>query len=76
LIKQYAVTLPLDNYEKRVALREKTGFDVDSAIANGKDSENKVEETKKEVVETPPTGRRTTANYKIVSSTPAATTAK
>ena len=69
LIKQFAVSLPLDNYDKRVALKAKTGFDVDAAIANGKGLESKIEETKKEAVETPPTGRRTTANYKVITPT-------
>jgi hypothetical protein len=29
LIKKYAVSLPLSDYEKRQALKSKTGFDVD-----------------------------------------------
>lgn len=32
LIKKYAVELPLGDYQKRKALKEKTGFDVDKAI--------------------------------------------
>ncbi len=69
LIKQFAVSLPLDNYDKRVALKAKTGFDVDAAIANGKELEEKTAEMTKEATETPPKGRRTTANYKVVTST-------
>lgn len=34
LIKQLSVTTPLSDYSKRKALKEKTGFDVDKAIAN------------------------------------------
>ena len=76
LIKQFAVTLPLDNYEKRVALKAKTGFDVDAAVKNGKELETKTEETQKEATEAPPAGRRTTANYKVVTPINATTTTK
>ena len=68
LIKQFAVSLPLDNYEKRQALKEKLGFDVDAAIANsGPEQELKPAETSK--ITAPSTGaRRTTAtNYKVVN---------
>jgi len=34
LVKTFAVSLPLSDYEKRKVLKEKTGFDVDAAIAN------------------------------------------
>lgn len=34
LIKQLSVTIPLNDYTKRRDLKEKTGFDVDAAIAN------------------------------------------
>ena len=34
LIKKFAVSLPLTDYEKRQALKAKTGFDVDEAIKN------------------------------------------
>jgi len=74
LIKQFAVTLPLDNYEKRVALKAKTGFDVDAAIANGKELDSKIEETKKEATEAPPAGRRTNVNYKVITPVTTATT--
>ena len=67
LVKKYAVTLPLDNYEKRQALKTKTGFDVDMAIQNsGLEPDTKEEEKLKTQVETPSTGRRTTTNYKVV----------
>ena len=32
LIKSMAVSLPLTDYNKRQALKEKTGFDVDKAL--------------------------------------------
>ena len=34
LIKTMSVSLPLEDYNKRKALLEKTGFDVDKAVAN------------------------------------------
>lgn len=34
LLKKFAVTVPLADYEKRQALKEKTGFDVDVALKN------------------------------------------
>lgn len=71
LIKMYSVQLPLTDLNKRQALKEKTGFDVDLAIAN--QQKEKEEETPKQATEAPrrrvtqePT-RRTTSNYKVVS---------
>ncbi len=67
LVKKFAVTLPLDNYEKRQALKAKTGLDVDAAIANaGLEPDAKEEQKIKAAVETPATGRRTNTNYKVV----------
>lgn len=64
LIKKFAVSLPLDNYEKRQALKAKTGFDTDAAIANsGQEPSAQQEEAVKAAVATPPSGRRTAANY-------------
>lgn len=34
LIKTLSVSLPLSDYNKRKALKEKTGFDVDAAVSN------------------------------------------
>jgi len=71
LIKKFAVSLPLTDYDKREALKKKTGFDVDKAIAN--DKADKEIEKKPEDQELPKqpttatTGRRTTTNYKVVS---------
>jgi len=68
LVKKFAVTLPLDNYEKRQALKAKTGLDVDAAIANsGEEPSAKEEEKIKAAVETPATGRRTNTNYKVIN---------
>ena len=68
LVKKFAVSLPLDNYEKRQALKAKTGLDVDAAIANsGEEPSAKEEEKIKAAVETPTTGRRTNTNYKVIT---------
>ena len=67
LIKNFAVQLPLDNYEKRQALKAKTGFDVDAAIANaGQEPEMKQEDANK-IVTTNTSTRRTSPNYKVVT---------
>lgn len=73
LIKSLSVSLPLTDLNKRRALKDKTGFDVDRAIAH-------IEEEKSEEKEPaaapqrrvePETSaaptRRTTTNYKVVS---------
>ena len=72
LIKKYSVSLPITDMEKRIALKEKTGFDVDKAIENAKaDKEVEAPKTgetaKTEPVAAAPTGRRTTTNYKVVN---------
>jgi hypothetical protein len=73
LIKKFAVSLPLTDYDKREALKKKTGFDVDKAIANDKadkEIEKKPEDQelpKQPTNTTTTTGRRTTTNYKVVS---------
>ena len=79
LIKSMAVSLPLENTDKKKALKEKTGFDVNAALQHVE--EEKAEEkspaastasTGRRVVkteaaaETATTGRRTTTSYKKV----------
>ena len=68
LIKTYAVSLPLSDYNKRQALKEKIGFDVDKALENKK---AELEESQKETSQKierpkaqPVTTRRTNVNYK------------
>ena len=66
LIKKFAVTLPLNDVEKRQALLTKTGFDVSKAL------EHIREEKADDIAETinnnttTTSGRRTTTNYKVV----------
>lgn len=77
LIKTMAVSLPLEDYSKRKALLDKTGFDVDKAIANLQ-AEKAEEKATPEAAAAPTerrvkpvvkanAGRRTTPNYKVVA---------
>lgn len=68
LVKQFAVQLPLTDTIKINALKNKTGFDVEKAIANAAadaapDSPAAAATEEKAA----PTGRRTNTNYKVVS---------
>ena len=69
LVKKFAVELPLTDFEKRNALKVKTGFDVDKAVANsGIETDAKEEEAAEKSMAAPANGgRRTNSNYKIVS---------
>lgn len=78
LIKSLAVSLPLTDLNKRKALKEKTGFDVDQALRHIE--EEKASETEgteaaepahrrvKPEAKTATAGRRTTPNYKVVKT--------
>lgn len=78
LIKKYAVSLPLNDYEKRQALKKKTGFNVDKAIQDAeliKEDQAALakgntapadEKASQSEVPSAPAGRRTNVNYKIV----------
>lgn len=74
LIKIYSVSIPLEDYSKRRALKEKTGFDVDTAIRNleAEKAEEKIKDetpaarrvqAQKEEI---PAGRRTPVTYKVI----------
>lgn len=73
LIKSMAVALPLTNLQKRKALKDKTGFDVDRALMHIE--EERAEENADKVDSAPierrvkeevkPAGRRTTPSYKV-----------
>ena len=79
LIKKFSVSLPLNDIDKRDALKKKTGFDVTVALANmQKEKEDigtpTVENKERRVkTESAPEGRRTTPKYNVVQPT---TTAK
>ena len=75
LIKTLSVKLPLTDLNKRRALKEKTGFDVDRAIVHIEEEKaaekaDKVDTSaaapeRRVKTESAPTGRRTTSNYKV-----------
>ena len=74
LIKSMAVKLPLTDLNKRKALKDKTGFDVDKALVHIE--EEKAEEgehieplapERRVKTETAGSGRRAASNYKVVS---------
>lgn len=77
LVKNLAVTLKIDNYSKREAIKNKLGFDVTNAIENNKISqeEEKVEDKKRRAAvpvqantEAEAPARRTAApKYKVTS---------
>ena len=77
LIKQFAVSLPLNDSAKREALKNKTGFDTSKAIENNKEEKEEDAQivttptrrvkTESKEEKTVPT-RRTTTNYKVVST--------
>ena len=73
LVKKYAVELPLNDASKRLALKNKTGFDVDKALANAApDAEDlgQVEAptaTRRVQPATSTPGRRTEGKYKVVT---------
>lgn len=79
LIKKFSVSLPLNDIDKRDALKKKTGFDVTVALANmqkeKEDMDAPTVESKERRVKTEsaPEGRRTTPKYNVVQPT---TTAK
>ena len=77
LVKDISTKLPLTDYDKRKALKEKLGFDIDKAIANieaeaaddGEGGFHEVSKTRRvkpaESAEAP--ARRTQGKYKVVS---------
>lgn len=80
LIKSMAVALPLTDIDKRRALKDKTGFDVDAALHHLE--EERAEENapaaapaatgrrvKTETAAPAQTGRRTTTKYNVVNKT-------
>lgn len=79
LIKTLSVSLPLTDLNKRKALKDKTGFDVDRALVHIEEElmeeQNAAKNTAGETLTrrvTPPvtsTTRRTTPKYKITSTT-------
>ena len=80
LIKTMSVQLPLTDLNKRRALKEKTGFDVDRALIHVEEERmaemqkdpNKIDTaeaapTRRVKAEEPQAARRTNSNYKVVN---------
>lgn len=78
LVKDLSVKVPLSDYQKRQALKDKIGFDVDAALRHIEeekaemraDSENAIEPAvpqRRVKPEETASGRRTDGKYKIVS---------
>ena len=67
LLKQYAVSIPMNDMEKRSALKEKTGFDVSVALAHIEAEKKDAGAEATEAAPAATSGRRTTTNYKVVS---------
>ena len=76
LLKTFSVSIPLTDYDKRQALKEKTGFDVDVALKNKKADEaeektnlnDNAPAARRVQPETQTPGRRTAAPaYNVVS---------
>lgn len=57
LVKKFAVELPLNDIEKRRALKDKTGFDVNAALSHVE--EERAEDAEKGITEKAPSHRRT-----------------
>jgi hypothetical protein len=75
MIKKLSVSTPLNDYEKRRALKEKTGFDVDAAIKHLEEEKEEEKELKQgppkrrvqvEETEAQTPARRTTPKYNVV----------
>lgn len=77
LIKRFAVSLPLNDMSKMKALKDKTGFDAQKAIAINQEANapegDEVTEApavkQRRVTPQASTGRRSTPNYKVVNKT-------
>lgn len=66
LVKQIAVQMPLTDTVKIKALKEKTGFDVEKALANA-EAEKAPDEAPAAAANATTSRRRTNTNYKVVS---------
>ena len=73
MIKSLSVSVPLGDYNKRRALLEKTGFDVDAAIKHMEEEREEKElptapaQRRVKPTDTASNGRRTTTKYNVVN---------
>ena len=73
MIKSLSVSVPLGDYNKRRALQEKTGFDVDAAIKHMEEEREEKElptapaKRRVQPTESAQPARRTTAKHNVVN---------
>lgn len=72
LIKRMCISLPVTDYNKMKALKEKTGLDVEAALKNiraEKEDENTIDDStpQRRVKKDVPEGRRTAPKYNVVN---------
>lgn len=74
MVKRLSVTVPLNDFEKRRTLKEKTGFNVDAAIRHveeereeeGNNTNTTTAKRRVQPAEAPTPGRRTVPKYNVV----------
>lgn len=66
LIKKYSISLPLSDYNKKKALKDKFGYDVDTILDNLEDDKAETDNDKAKEKSEAPSGRRTVPNYNVV----------
>lgn len=75
LIKKLSISIPMVDIQKRKALKEKTGFDVEAALKHNEEDKEDDQKTilkqsdgeRRVKPDTTPVGRRTTPKYNIVT---------
>ena len=75
LIKKLSITIPMVDIQKRKALKEKTGFDVEAALKHNEEDKEDDQKTilkqtngeRRVKPDVAPAGRRTTPKYNIVT---------
>lgn len=78
LIKKLSITIPMVDIQKRKALKEKTGFDVEAALKHNEESKEDDQKTilktdnggERRVKSDAPAGRRTTPTVTAPAATP------
>jgi hypothetical protein len=83
LIKKLSVDIPLVDIQKRKALKEKTGFDVEAAVRHNEEDKEDEQTTilkqpseRRVKAEEVPAGRRTAPKYNIITPKSAETSAE
>lgn len=67
MIKHYAVAIPLNDVQKREAIKEKLNFDVGLAIKNNEEDKENETQTQERRVKTSEGRRTSPTNYKVVT---------